>query len=40
MVGEWSPIRSTRYCGHQWPIVSAPGDYVDGEIGGMIGKGN
>jgi hypothetical protein len=22
------------------PIVSAPGDYDDGEIGGMIGKGN
>jgi hypothetical protein len=22
------------------PIVSAPGDYDDGEIGGIIGKGN
>jgi hypothetical protein len=22
------------------PIVSAPGDYDNGEIGGMIGKGN
>jgi hypothetical protein len=22
------------------PIVSAPGDYDDGEIGGMIGRGN
>jgi hypothetical protein len=22
------------------PIVPAPGDYVDGEIGGMIGRGN
>jgi hypothetical protein len=22
------------------PIVPAPGDYNDGEIGGMIGKGN
>jgi hypothetical protein len=32
--------RSTRHCGHQWPIVSVPGDYDDGEIGGMIGKGN
>jgi hypothetical protein len=32
--------RSTRHCGHQWPIVPAPGDYDDGEIGGMIGKGN
>jgi hypothetical protein len=25
----------------KWPIVSAPGDYDDGEIGGMkIGRGN
>jgi hypothetical protein len=32
--------RSTRHCGHQWPIVPAPGDYDDGEIGGMIGRGN
>jgi hypothetical protein len=32
---------STRHCGHQWPIVSAPGDYDDGEIGGMMtGRGN
>jgi hypothetical protein len=23
-----------------WPIVPAPGDYDDGEIGGMIGRGN
>jgi hypothetical protein len=23
-----------------WPIVTAPGDYDDGEIGGMIGWGN
>jgi hypothetical protein len=24
-----------------WPLVSAPGDYDDGEIGGMmIGRGN
>jgi hypothetical protein len=22
------------------PIVTAPGDYDDGEIGGMIGRGN
>jgi hypothetical protein len=35
----WSPIGSTRHCGQQWPIVPAPGDY-DGEIGGMIGRGN
>jgi hypothetical protein len=37
--GGWSPIGSTRHCGHWWPIVPAPGDY-DGEIGGMIGQGN
>jgi hypothetical protein len=37
--GEWNP-KSTRHCSHQWPIVPAPGDYDDGEIGGMIGKGN
>jgi hypothetical protein len=36
----WSPIESTRHCGHQWPIVPSPGDYDDGTIGGMIGKGN
>jgi hypothetical protein len=25
----------------EWPIVPAPGDYVDGEIAGMkIGRGN
>jgi hypothetical protein len=23
----------------KWPIVSAPGDYDNGEIGGMIGRG-
>jgi hypothetical protein len=38
--GGWSPIGSTRHCGHQWPTVPAPGDYDDGEIGGMIGRGN
>jgi hypothetical protein len=32
---------STRPCGHQWPIVPTPGDYDDGEIGGMMmGRGN
>jgi hypothetical protein len=36
--GKWSPIGSTRHCGYQWPIVPAPSDYDDGEIGGMIGK--
>jgi hypothetical protein len=29
---------STRHCSQQWPIVPAPGDYDDGEIGGMIGR--
>jgi hypothetical protein len=38
--GGWSPIGSTRHCGPQWPIVPAPGDYDDGEICGMIGRGN
>jgi hypothetical protein len=38
--GGWSPIGSTRHCGHQWPIVPAPGDYDNGEIGGMIDRGN
>jgi hypothetical protein len=23
-----------------WPTVSTPGDYDNGEIGGMIGRGN
>jgi hypothetical protein len=23
-----------------WPIVPAPGDYDDGDIGGIIGRGN
>jgi hypothetical protein len=33
-------LGSTRHCGHQWPIVLVPGDYDNGEIGGMIGRGN
>jgi hypothetical protein len=33
--GGWSPIRSTNR-----PIVPAPGHYDDGEIGGMIRRGN
>jgi hypothetical protein len=33
---------STRNCGHYWPIVRAPGDCEDGEVGGMngFGRGN
>jgi hypothetical protein len=38
--GGWSPIGSTWHCGNKWPIVPALGDYDDGEIGGMIGRGN
>jgi hypothetical protein len=38
--GGRSPIGSTRYCDHQWPIVPTLGDYDDGEIGGMICRGN
>jgi hypothetical protein len=36
-IGGWN-LKSTPHCGHQWPIVPAPGDYDDGEIGGMIGR--
>jgi hypothetical protein len=33
--------RDIQYCGLYRPIVPAPVDYDDGEIGGMmIGKGN
>jgi hypothetical protein len=40
-VSEWGETESTGYCGHYWPIVPAPGDYDDGEFGGMkIGRGN
>jgi hypothetical protein len=38
--GWWISIGSTRHCGQQWPVVPAPGDYDDGEICGMIGRGN
>jgi hypothetical protein len=33
---------STRYVGHFWLIVPAPGDCDDGEVGGMNGfvRGN
>jgi hypothetical protein len=37
---EWSPIESTQHCDHQCPIVLAPDEYDDGEIGVMIGRGN
>jgi hypothetical protein len=35
-IGGWSPIGSTRHCGHQWLIVPTPGVY-DGEIDGLAG---
>jgi hypothetical protein len=38
--GGWSSNGSTQHCGHQQPIVPAPGDYDDAEIDGMIGRGN
>jgi hypothetical protein len=28
---------STRHCGYSWPIVPAPGDCEDREVGGMNG---
>jgi hypothetical protein len=32
---------STRHVGHFWPVVPAPGDCENGEVGGMkIGRGN
>jgi hypothetical protein len=38
-VGGWNqgPLNTVAT---YWPIVSAPGDYDNGEIGGMIGRGN
>jgi hypothetical protein len=38
--GWWSPIGSIRHCDHKRLIVPAPDDYDDGEICGMIGRGN
>jgi hypothetical protein len=36
--GGWSPLGMSAT---EWPTVSAPGDYDDGEFGGMkIGRGN
>jgi hypothetical protein len=41
IVEGWSPIGSTGTAATSRPIVPAPGDYDDGEIGGMmIGRGN
>jgi hypothetical protein len=41
IVGGWSPTGSTGTSAASWPSVPAPGDYEDGEFGGMmIGRGN
>jgi hypothetical protein len=39
-VGGWSPIGPLSIVATSRPTVPAPGDYDDGEIGGMIGRGN
>jgi hypothetical protein len=38
-IGGGVHIESTRHVGHFWPIVPAPGDCEDGEVGGMNGFG-
>jgi hypothetical protein len=41
IVGGGVQNGSTRHVGHFWPIVPAPGDCKDGELGGIkIGRGN
>jgi hypothetical protein len=41
IVGGGVNIESTRYVGHYWPIVPAPGECDDREFGGLkIGRGN
>jgi hypothetical protein len=39
-IGGWSPTGSNWHYAHQCPIVPASDDYDDGEIGGMIDRGN
>jgi hypothetical protein len=39
-VGGWSQLSPLGTAATNRPIVPAPGDYDDGEFGGMIGKGN
>jgi hypothetical protein len=37
----WSPVDPLGTVATDWPILLAPGDYDDGEFGGMkIGRGN
>jgi hypothetical protein len=40
MVGGGVQLGALGSAATNRPIVPAPGDYDDGEIGGMIGKGN
>jgi hypothetical protein len=36
----WNQLSPLSTAATNRPIVSAPGDYDDGEFGGMIGRGN
>jgi hypothetical protein len=38
--GGWSQLSPLGTAATNKPIVPAPGDYDDGEFGGMIGRGN
>jgi hypothetical protein len=38
--GGWSQSSPLGTAATNRPIVPAPGDYDDGEVGGMIGRGN
>jgi hypothetical protein len=41
IVGVRVPLGSLGTSATNWPIIPAPGDYGDGEFGGMmIGRGN
>jgi hypothetical protein len=40
IVGGGVQLRPLGTAATNTPIVPAPGDYDDGEIGGMIGRGN
>jgi hypothetical protein len=41
IVGGGVQTEPTRHVGHFWPMVSAPGDFNDGEFGGIkTGRGN
>jgi hypothetical protein len=40
IVGDGVQLGPVGTAATNWPIVPAPGDYDDAEIGGIIGKGN